>query len=199
MLRATSLTRRDVVTGFAAGITAHLTPRSLFAQVPPPRIATNPAHALRDTLAVAPITSYEGVLLEPVPWVGTSLSPYLSSVGGVHVLITDRSAAPFGSYVVYLDEQAAHAGAFLGKRALEPHTIQTRATAIAGYTGDVIAHKDDGSHAIVLVPIGNVLVIANDTVVETRDESGYEDNEARALDHAEVLIGHLLGVIERRS
>lgn len=42
-------------------------------------------------------------------------------------------------------------------------------------------------------------MIGNDTVVSTEDMPGLEDNEIRALDHAEVLIGHLLGVIAQQG
>lgn len=199
MLRTASFTRRDLVAGVAAGLLTLRATSPLVARTPSPGIAINPSHVLRDMLTVAPVTSYEGVLLEPVPWVGTSFSPYMSSVGGIHVLITDRSAAPFGSYVVYLDETAAQAGLFLGKRALEKVTIAARTTEIGDYAGDIITYEDNEPHAIALVPVGNVLLIANDTVVMTDDERGYEDNEARAIDHAEVLLKHLLGVLERQS
>lgn len=117
MLPTTSLTRRDIIAGIAAGAMALLASPLTFAQVSLRGAPRNPAHILRDRLALAPVTSYEGVLLEPVPWVGTSFSPYMSSVGGVHVLITDRMAAPFGSYVVYLDAPATQAGVFLGEHA----------------------------------------------------------------------------------
>lgn len=199
MTRTAFLTRRAFVSGLAAAIlTLRATP-PLVARTPSPGIAINPAHVLRDTLTVAPVTSYEGVLLEPVPWVGTSFSPYMSSVGGVHVLITDRSAAPFGSYVVYLDETAAQAGLFLGKRALEKVTITARTVETGDYAVDILTYEDSVPRSIALVPVSNVLVIGNDTVVRTEDAAGYEDNEVRAFDHAEALIGHLLAVIERRG
>lgn len=199
MLPTTSLTRRDIIAGIAAGAIALLASPLTFAQVSLRGAPRNPAHILRDRLALAPVTSYEGVLLEPVPWVGTSFSPYMSSVGGVHVLITDRMAAPFGSYVVYLDAPATQAGVFLGEHALEHDTIAARTVELGDYAGDIITYEDDGPHAIALVPVGNVLVIGNDTVVSTEDMPGFEDNEIRALDHAEVLIGHLLGVIAQQG
>lgn len=198
MSRIPLLTRREAVAGLVA-FPALLGSWRLFAQVPSPSIATSPSQSLRDVLSVVPITTYEGVLLEPVPWIGTSASPYLSSVGGVHVLITDRGAAPFGSYVVYRDQSAAKAGVRLGRQALESRIVRSSAVTVEGYDGEAILYDDSGSYAITLVPVDNVLIIGNDTIVKTGNRLDAEDNRARSIDHATVLIDHLLGVLERNA
>lgn len=203
MRRFPSLTRRAFTAGCIAGVpTLLISQRSSSQTAVAPLIAVTP-YELRDTLATTPIdTRYKGNDFGPVRWVGTSASPYVSSVGGAHVVINDNLNAIFGDYIVYHDERGAESGAFLGKQALRNLTTDTFPKTIEGYGGEVIVYEQRETYSLTLVPIRNVLVIGYDTDAQKHDghvrEHHHEDGHS-SISHAAILIKHLLPLLNRQT
>lgn len=192
-----TLSRRAFSAGLAIGVPAALLGKTVASQslldpngtgldLESALLRVSP-HYLRDLLVSTPFA--DGA--SPQRWADVGETPYFTSVGGITVLRSGSEAA-IGAYSVYLAPAGTRAGSYLGKRALESTTTDVMAREVAGYPAEALVYAADTDHALVQVPIGNVMVLGYDV-----DEAGMATADVeQAAANAETLVTHLRGLFQ---
>lgn len=158
-------------------------------------IAVSP-HDLLQMLLDMPFdegSSILGTEFEQARWTDIGRTPYISSVGGVVIQranADDTDANVLGKYGVYLSDDGAQAAMMLGERAIQDRIQNSSILRIGDHEGTTVTYGRD-PEVLSMIPVGNVLVIASDILL---NESGHTTAEAgiyRSVRYATVLLEHL--------